>query len=215
MESIGALIHSKKFKKVADLLPAPDEMETKYGTIEQTSVPAETVFYSIRRNENCAFKRKSPFRNGEESHKLFFFCKDISLCIDATDDDENLPVWEVSTTKKLKIIRIKEVRNNFLLPFWSGDDEMVFYELGYYNLEKILYYYLMKHNLDGYQAIVAIDQMGSEELPEFVFLEDVVEKEIVIQRCLPVREFLQQKRKRKRKALEDGKDKEKKRKLIF
>ena len=194
MENIGALIESGKCQEVADLLPAPDEMETDYETIEQTSVPAETVLYSIRQDGNCEFKRKSPgliytFRtNGEEKHKLFFFCKDINLCIQATDDDKNLPVWEVSTKKKLKIIRIKEYKKEFVLPFYED-----YVDLEYYEVEKILSYYLMKHNLDGYEAVEAMDQsMVGEDMPEFAFLEDVVEKEIVIKRCILVRDLLKE-----------------------
>lgn len=193
MENIGALIESGKFREVADLLPAPDEMET-YDYIEQTSVPAETVFYSIRQDGNCEFKRKSPglnytfSTNGEEKHKLFFFCKDINLCIQATDDDENLSVWEVSTKKKLKIIRIKEYRKDFISPFYED-----YVDLEFYHVEKILFYYLMKHNLDGYEAVEAMDQsMFGEDIPEFAFLEDVVEKEIVIKRCIPVRDLLKE-----------------------
>ncbi len=194
MENIGALIESGKFQEAADLLPAPDEMETVDKTIEQTSVPAETVFYSIRQDGNCEFKRKSPgliytFRtDGEEKHKLFFFCKDINVCIQATDEDENLPVWEVSTKKKLKIIRIKENRKEFIMPFYEN-----YSDLEFYHMEKILFYYLMKHNLDGYEAVEAMDQkMLAEDMPEFAFLEDVVEKEIVIKRCIPVRDLLKE-----------------------
>ena len=74
MADIEPLFDAEKYQEAADLLPAPDEMESDYGTIEQTSVPAETVFYSIRRNGKCAFAKKGP-----EKHKLFFFVKTSDL----------------------------------------------------------------------------------------------------------------------------------------
>jgi hypothetical protein len=208
MANIGKLIEEGKLQKAADLLPAPDEMESDFGTIEQTSVPAKTVFYSIRRNGNCAFEKKGP-----EKHKLFFFCKDTSLCIEALGEEyeDHLPIWEVCTKKELKIIRIKGWRHEFLKPYYKD-----YLDVGYYDEEKILSYYLIKHNLDGFQAAAEMDQTASSEknLYEFAFLEDVVEKEIVIQRCLPVRELLQQKTK-KRKLQREKKNKKRKRSLKF
>ena len=200
--NIEPLFDAGKYKEAADFLPAPDEMENDYGTIKQTSVPAETIFYSIRQDRNCAFKKKS----GQVKHKLFFFCKDLNLCLNATGEDETLPVWKVSTMKELKIIRIKNHRRDFFLPFWGEDgyDESLFNISDDSEFETILYYYLMKHKLDGFEAINIIDQGGfgfNPEMPEFAFLEDVVEKEIKIQRFLSVRDFLQQKRKRKRNLI--------------
>ena len=214
MENIGKLLEAGKLKEAADLLPAPNEMENDYGTIEQKSIPVETVFYSIRQDGNCVFERKSRFRkNGQERHKLFFFCKNINLCINATVADDTLPVWEVSTKKQLKIIRIKPLRIEFLLPFYND-----FLDVHYYDLEKILYYYLIKHKLDGYEAIAGMDQtLSGEDMPEFAFLENVVEQKLVIQGCLPVGEFLRQERnrKRKRRRKQEKERKKKKRNLKF
>jgi len=167
-------------KKVAEALPTPEEMKSCYVEI----VPAKTVFYSIRTDEICEYKKKPIYHNPSTiAHRMFFFCTDIKLCMEAADDDPKLPVWVATNQNKLNIIRINGWRHDFLKPYYKK-------RVSYYDEETILNYYLIKHNLDGFQAAVDYDQDDSGERKyEFAFLEDVVEQKMNINNCIPLLKF--------------------------
>ena len=132
----------------------------------------------------CEYKKKPIYHNPSTiAHRMFFFCTDIKLCMEAADDDPKLPVWVATNQNKLNIIRINGWRHDFLKPYYKK-------RVSYYDEETILNYYLIKHNLDGFQAAVDYDQDDSGERKyEFAFLEDVVEQKMNINNCIPLLKF--------------------------
>jgi len=181
MENIKTLIDKGDMKKVAEALPPPAQMKN----FTLVNVPANKTFYSVRQPGGCEFKKKQPFKDGTKRHKLFFFCDDLELCIYATKNTGSGgggPVWIASNSTELKIVKIDGWRHQFLNPYYDG-----YLDIDYYDKEIILYYYLIKHELDGFQAATMQDQPDFKKKTfEFAFLEKVMQKKVMISSCVPL-----------------------------
>ena len=74
-----------------------------------------------------------------------------------------------------------------------------------------------KHKLDGYEAIAGMDQtLSGEDMPEFAFLENVVEQNLLFKGVCLWRIFTtREKQKEKRRRKQEKERKKKKRNLKF
>ena len=175
MKYVSDIINNKQFyrfiKALVDLMPDPTESEVR-------EVPPNTEFHTIRRNS----KGKELKSKGR---KLVFFCEDIIHCISSTGGKRHVdkPVWTVSNTKPLKVLYIKDKREDFFEKIVQKD-EVEYFRDDFLLSEAILYVYIVKHGLDGWKAYVEMDQPCDPDLLcnkekkkyyEFAFLEDVLQ----------------------------------------
>lgn len=175
---VSDIINNKKFYKVikvlVDLMPDPTYSEV-------IEVSENTEFHTIRKNSSTKGKELK-----SKGRKLVFFCEDIIHCISSTGGKRHVdkPVWTVSNTKPLKVLYIKDKREDFFEKIVQKDEVEDFRD-DFLLSEAILYVYIVKHGLDGWKAYVEMDQPCDPDLLcnkekkkyyEFAFLEDVLQK---------------------------------------